>query len=66
MRPTPQDVTSAHLNLPDNGLSAPGRVWGNGPDYSGPGPIIGSCRNPHGMGVPHPNMTPSIKPLARR
>ncbi len=50
----PQDVTSAHLNLTENGLSAPGRAWGNGPDEGGLGATInlscGSCHNPHGNG----------------
>ena len=54
---SPQDVTSAHLNLPENGLTAPGVAWGNGeigPGDSGPGPTVNlscaSCHNPHGNG----------------
>jgi predicted CXXCH cytochrome family protein len=57
VRATPQDVTSAHLNLADNGLSAPGVAWGNGAiglGDTGPGPAVnltcGSCHNPHGNG----------------
>jgi predicted CXXCH cytochrome family protein len=52
-----QDVTSAHLNLAENGLSAPGVAWGNGAigaGDTGPGPGVnltcGSCHNPHGNG----------------
>ena len=48
------DVTSAHLNLVENGLSAPGKAWGNGAVGSGAGPTVsigcGSCHNPHGNG----------------
>ncbi|OGO57979.1 MAG: hypothetical protein A2Z32_01660 [Chloroflexi bacterium RBG_16_69_14] len=53
---TPQDVTSAHLAMPGNGLTMPGIAWGNGafsaaPD---PGPTVtlscASCHNPHGNG----------------
>jgi predicted CXXCH cytochrome family protein len=51
---TPQDVTSAHLALPENGLTMPGIAWGNGAQNSGPGPVVdlscGSCHNPHGNG----------------
>jgi hypothetical protein len=54
---TPKDVTSAHLNLPANGLSAPGVAWGNdviGLGNKGAGPAVslscGSCHNPHGNG----------------
>jgi predicted CXXCH cytochrome family protein len=50
-------VTSAHLNLADNGLSAPAVAWGNGPignGLNGPGPTVelacASCHNPHGNG----------------
>lgn len=53
----PAPVTSAHLNLAENGLSAPGVAWGNGEiglGFSGPGPIVTmgcmSCHNPHGNG----------------
>ena len=64
----PQDVTSAHLNLPENALSAPEVAWGNGAVNSGPGPIVtmgcASCHNPHGNGqyrilnpVPNPTAT---------
>jgi predicted CXXCH cytochrome family protein len=50
----PEDVTSAHLSLPDNGLTMPGVAWGNGADGSGAGPVVemscASCHNPHGNG----------------
>lgn len=63
-----QDVTSAHLNLAQNGLTAPAVAWGNGADGSGPGPVVQmsctSCHNPHGNGnyrilnpVPAPDAT---------
>jgi predicted CXXCH cytochrome family protein len=49
-----QNVTSAHLNLPENALSAPRAAWGNGALNSGAGPIVSlgcaSCHNPHGNG----------------
>jgi predicted CXXCH cytochrome family protein len=49
-----QNVTSAHLNLPENALSAPQVAWGNGALNSGAGPIVSlgcaSCHNPHGNG----------------
>ncbi|OGO57975.1 MAG: hypothetical protein A2Z32_01640 [Chloroflexi bacterium RBG_16_69_14] len=49
-----KDVTSAHLNLPANALSAPGVAWGNGGDNTGAGPTVvlscASCHNPHGNG----------------
>ncbi len=49
-----QDVTSAHLNLPENALSAPGMAWGNGGIDTGAGPTVElsctSCHNPHGNG----------------
>jgi len=51
-----EDVTSAHLALPDNGLTMPGIAWGNG-DFTAtpdPGPAFelscASCHNPHGNG----------------
>lgn len=52
-----QPVTSAHLNLPENGMDGPGIAWGN-PDIGtgnlGPGPAVmmgcTSCHNPHGNG----------------
>ena len=51
-----EDVTSAHLSLPDNGLTMPGIAWGNG-DFTAavdPGPAFelscASCHNPHGNG----------------
>ena len=60
---SPQDVTSSHLNLAENGLRAPGVAWGNGDVSSagdillgntGPGPAViltcSSCHNPHGNG----------------
>jgi len=50
-------VTSAHLNLADNGLTAPTIAWGNGDiglGQNGPGPTVelgcASCHNPHGNG----------------
>jgi predicted CXXCH cytochrome family protein len=50
----PTDVTSAHLNLPENGLSAPAVAWGNGANLSGVGLTVAlgctSCHNPHGNG----------------
>jgi len=50
----PQNVTSAHLALPDNGLTMPGIAWGNGANGSGAGPVVdlscASCHNPHGNG----------------
>ncbi len=48
------NVTSAHLEMTENGLSQPGKAWGNGANGSGAGPIVsiscGSCHNPHGNG----------------
>jgi predicted CXXCH cytochrome family protein len=50
----PAPVTSAHLNLVENGLTAPAVAWGNGPNGSGVGPAVtmgcASCHNPHGNG----------------
>jgi predicted CXXCH cytochrome family protein len=51
----PEPVTSAHLALPENGLTLPGIAWGNGDNGSGIGPAVvdlscGSCHNPHGNG----------------
>jgi len=49
-----QSVTSAHLNLPENALSAPQVAWGNGALNSGTGATVSlscaSCHNPHGNG----------------
>jgi len=49
-----EDVTSAHLALPENGLTMPGIAWGNGAVGSGVGPALelscGTCHNPHGNG----------------
>ena len=49
----PAPVTSAHLTA-ENGLTQPGKAWGNGANGSGAGPVavIGcaSCHNPHGNG----------------
>jgi predicted CXXCH cytochrome family protein len=65
---TPQDVTSAHLNLPENALTAPAVAWGNGANLAGVGPTVAlgctSCHNPHGNGQyrilnPVPNLTAS-------
>jgi len=69
----PLPVTSAHLNLPENGLGAPTVAWGNadaawetGNGLLGPGPTVtlgcASCHNPHGNGQyrilnPIPNAT---------
>jgi predicted CXXCH cytochrome family protein len=51
-------VTSAHLNLTSNGLTAPTVAWGNdviGLGDKGPGPVVNlacsSCHNPHGNGL---------------
>lgn len=53
----PAPVTSAHLNLAENGLAGPAVAWGNdviGNGLKGPGPIVTldctSCHNPHGNG----------------
>jgi predicted CXXCH cytochrome family protein len=52
----PQPVTSAHLALPNSGLTASDTVWGNGATDSGAGAAITeemectSCHNPHGNG----------------
>jgi predicted CXXCH cytochrome family protein len=47
-------VTSAHLNLPENGLSAPQVAWGNAAPNGGAGPTVTigctTCHNPHGNG----------------
>jgi cytochrome c553 len=64
----PEDVNSAHLALPDNGLTMPGIAWGNGANGSGAGPAVdlscASCHNPHGNGqyrilnaIPNPTAT---------
>lgn len=64
------DVTSSHLNLPENGLSAPSVAWGNDGIGTGAGPTVtigcASCHNPHGNGqyrilnpVPTPSTTTS-------
>jgi len=52
---SPENVNSAHLALPENGLTMPGIAWGNGANGSGDGPAAvdlscGSCHNPHGNG----------------
>lgn len=63
-----QDVTSAHLNLTQNGLSAPSVAWGNDGQNTGAGPTgsmsCASCHNPHGNGqyrilnpIPKPDNT---------
>ena len=48
------DVTSAHLNLAMNGLTAPTVAWGNAGLGTGPGATVSlgcaSCHNPHGNG----------------
>ena len=65
---TAQDVTSAHLNLTENGLTAPTVAWGNDGLNSGAGPTVSmtcaSCHNPHGNGqyrilnpIPKPDAT---------
>ena len=53
----PAPVTSAHLNMAENGLTAPTVAWGNdviGLGDKGPGPTVtlscASCHNPHGNG----------------
>ena len=47
-------VTSAHLNLAENGLDLPQVAWGNGAPNTGPGPAVilgcATCHNPHGNG----------------
>jgi predicted CXXCH cytochrome family protein len=49
-----EPVTSAHLALPENGLTATGIAWGNGAAGTGAGPAVdlncASCHNPHGNG----------------
>ena len=64
----PQGVTSAHLNLPENALTAPAVAWGNGANLAGVGPTVAlgctSCHNPHGNGQyrilnPVPSLTAS-------
>lgn len=49
------DVTSAHIEMAENGLDQPGIAWGNGANGSGAGPSVtlecGSCHNPHGNGA---------------
>ena len=49
-----EDVTSAHIEMTDNGLTNPGIAWGNGAAGSGAGPAVeiscASCHNPHGNG----------------
>ena len=55
VRRRPENVTSAHLALPENGLTMPGIAWGNGANGSGDGPAAvdlscASCHNPHGNG----------------
>jgi predicted CXXCH cytochrome family protein len=48
------DVTSSHLNLATNGLTAPTVAWGNNGYGSGVGATVSlgcaSCHNPHGNG----------------
>ena len=53
----PAPVTSAHLNMAENSLTAPAVAWGNdviGLGDKGPGPTVtlscASCHNPHGNG----------------
>ena len=47
-------VTSAHLEMTENGLDQPGIAWGNGANGSGVGAAVSlgcaSCHNPHGNG----------------
>jgi predicted CXXCH cytochrome family protein len=47
-----EPVTSAHLEMTENGLNQPGIAWGNGQTGAGPTVTIscGSCHNPHGNG----------------
>lgn len=63
----PQDVTSAHLNLADNALTAPTVAWGNNGVNSGAGPTVSmacaSCHNPHGNGQ-YRILNPIPKPAA--
>jgi predicted CXXCH cytochrome family protein len=49
------DVTSAHLEMTENGILNPGVVWGNGASGTGDGAALlelscASCHNPHGNG----------------
>ncbi len=64
----PEDVTSSHLAMADNGLTMPGIAWGNGGNGTGSGPqatvTCASCHNPHGNGqyrilnpIPEPDVT---------
>jgi predicted CXXCH cytochrome family protein len=50
----PEDVTSAHIAMTENGLTNPGKAWGYGEEGTGEGPSVtvtcGSCHNPHGNG----------------
>ncbi len=52
----PEDVTSAHIAMDENGLTLPGIAWGNGAfsATANPGPAAdlscGSCHNVHGNG----------------
>ena len=67
------DVTSAHLNLAENGLTAPTVAWGNGAisATANAGPTVSmtcaTCHNPHGNGqyrilnpVPDPDATAGV------
>jgi predicted CXXCH cytochrome family protein len=69
VRTTGQAVTSAHLNLTANGLTAPQVAWGNGALNSGAGPTVemgcATCHNPHGNGNyrilrPIPSLTATV------
>jgi predicted CXXCH cytochrome family protein len=60
------NVTSAHLAMAENGLTAKNVAWGNGANGSGAGPTVSlgcaSCHNPHGNGAyrilnPVPSLT---------
>ena len=50
----PENVTSVHIPMPENGNVLPGVAWGNGAAGSGAGPAAelscASCHNPHGNG----------------
>lgn len=53
----PEDVTSAHIAMVENGLEMPGIAWGNGPisGTANAGPAVvelscANCHNPHGNG----------------
>jgi predicted CXXCH cytochrome family protein len=50
----PENVSSAHIAMTENGLTNPGKAWGNGAVDTGAGPSVTvtctACHNPHGNG----------------